>query len=446
MQDNLKKRKSLWLFVFDNYDNPKAFGKTGIHRYIPKGEKGRVLFTSRHHDSARLGHKVEVSGMTQDESLQVLFQRPPLNDEESRYGKKIAAELGNLVLALDQAGTYLRARKVRLCDYVASYRKYKEHILKETPDVWEYRKITNNKEREIALNIFTTWQLSFDQISVDEQEIQQKEYFLTLAAFFDVTAISDRYFEAHFNENKPGWMAILSSEGRWDIHKLEGVLAEFNKLSLIQLKEHAVDQQLFSIHPVVRDWIQLRQSRERRRQFAQEFIETISSYLAGSCLPGINIVDLCLEEGQEAISQIDSCVEWAKELSSGSPYSILDNHPDAMSQIGKYYQLHFRNKEAVELFERAVSVNLKKSEALDEKTIRSKIDLAFAYRMRYRLDRLDDAEKILGQLLIDVEKVPGATRHPKYMIMLNLAEVYHLQKRYDEAEQLLEKIRALPTS
>ena len=432
VQDNLRKRKSLWLFVFDNYDNPKAFETTNIYQYIPKGKKGRVLFTSRHQDSARLGHTVEVSGMTQDESLQVLFQRPPLNDEESRYGKEIAAQLGNLVLALDQAGSYLRARNVRLCDYVPSYRKRKEHILKETPDVWEYRNITNNEEREVRLTVFTTWQLSFDQISGDEQERRQKEYFLTLAAFFDINAISDRYFEAYFNAKKPEWMAILSSEGRWDIHKLENVLVEFNKLSLIQMKQHAMDQQLFSIHPVVRDWIQLRQSRERRRQFAQEFIETVSSYLTG-----VDIVDFCLNCKSEAILQIDSYVELAKELSSGSSYSILDDHPDAMTHIGRLYQLHLRDKEAIEMFKRALSVNLKNSGATHLNTLRSKLDLAFAYRTVYRLD---DAEKILDQLLIDEDKVLEANDPLKTVTMLNLAEVYELQKRHNEAEQLYQKL------
>ncbi len=54
-----------------------------------------------------------------------------------------------------------------------------------------------------------------------------------MAAFFDTTVISDRYFEAYFNAKQPDWMAILISEGIWDIDKLGGVLAEFDKLSLI---------------------------------------------------------------------------------------------------------------------------------------------------------------------------------------------------------------------
>ena len=83
VQDTLREWTHPWLFIFDNYDNPKAFQTSSVRHYIPGGKEGRILFTSRHEDSAQLGHKIEVSGMTDDESLKILLQRPPLNDEES---------------------------------------------------------------------------------------------------------------------------------------------------------------------------------------------------------------------------------------------------------------------------------------------------------------------------------------------------------------------------
>ena len=433
VQDTLREWESLWLMVFDNYENPKAFETTSIEHYIPRGKQGRVIFTSRHQDSARLGHKIDVSGMNQAESLEVLFQRPPLNDEESRYGGEIAATLGNLPLALDQASSYLRARKVRLCDYVASYHKCKEHILKETPDVWEYRSIINDKERETRLNIFTTWQLSFNLVSGDEQEIRQKEHLLTLAAFFNITAISDRYFEAYFNAKKPEWMAMLSSEGRWDVHKLEGVLAEFHNLSLIQMKEHAMDQQLFSIHPVVRDWVQLRKSRKTRQRFAQEFIETLSSYLAD-----IDIDLLDLETKQETLLHIDGCIEYDKELLSGSSYSSLDdNYTNAASRFAKLYAHQRRDGEMTKLLERAMSGNLKKLGTKHIATLWARVDLATAYRYQ---GRLDEAEQICDQLLNDAEESLGATHHLTLGSTTELAAVYSSQRRHNEAEELYNKV------
>ena len=432
VQDNLRAWEQPWLFVFDNYDNPKAFQPHSIHYYIPKGKGRRILFTSRHKDSARLGHKVEVSDMTVSEGLEVLLQRPPKNDEESLQGKEIAAILGYLALALDQAGSYLRARKLRLRDFASSYQKCKEDILKTIPDEWEYQNVTSDQEKENRLNIFTTWELSFNQISGHEKEVQQKEHFLSLAAFFDITVISDRYFEAYFNEKQPDWMALMSSEGTWDIDKLGGVLAEFDKLSLIQTQEHAIDEQLFSIHPVVRDWIQLRKSREVRQRFAQELIITLRSYLKG-----IDSNELSLETNQETLLHIDSCVNLDKDLLSEASYRSLDDDWYAAYAFAEFYRRQGRYEEAVKLFEQALRHASKELGPSHKVTCITMENLASVYRQQ---GRFDEAEKLLNRILVEGEKTLG-TKHPDMLSVANtLATVYYRQTRYNEAEQLYKKI------
>ncbi len=52
------------------------------------------MFTSRHDDLARLGHRLDISDMIDDESLKVLLQRPPLNDVKLLRGREIATTLG----------------------------------------------------------------------------------------------------------------------------------------------------------------------------------------------------------------------------------------------------------------------------------------------------------------------------------------------------------------
>ncbi len=432
VQDTLRASKQPWLFVFDNYDNPKAFEPSSIHYYIPEGRQRHILFTSRHKDSARLGHKVEVSDMTESESLKVLLQRPPQNDEESLQGKEIVATLGYLALALDQAGSYLRARKLRLRDFASSYQKCKEDILKTIPDEWEYQNATSDQEKENKLKIFTTWELSFNQLSGHEEEVQQKEHFLSLAAFFDITAISDRYFEAYFNFRQPDWMAILSSEGTWDIDKLGGVLAEFDTLSLIQTQEHAMDQQLFSIHPVVRDWIQLRKSRETRQRFVQESIIMLAYYLGG-----IDCNDLSWETNQETLLHVDSCVRHDKDLLSGSSFRILDDYPYVALAFGEFYQDQGRYEEAEKLYERALSNNLEKLGPTDSTTFGAREHLAVIYRLQ---GRHDEAQKVLSRLVADQEKTLGVMHPDMLSTATNLANVYSEQSRYNDAKQLYQKI------
>lgn len=473
VQDTLRDWKHPWLLVFDNYDNPKAFQTSSIRRYIPSGKSRRVLFTSRHEDSARLGHKVEVSDMTENESLKVLLQRMPLNDEESFHGKEIAASLGYLALALDQAGSYLRARNLRLCDFISHYHKRKEVILKAIPDEWEYRRtIGDDEEKETNLRIFTTWELSFEQITGHEREIQQKEHFLSLAALFDATAISERYFEAYFNAKNPEWMAIFSSEGKWDSDKLGDLLAEFRKLSLLQLPNYAVDVHFFSIHPVVRDWIQVRKSRETRQQFAEEFITTLTSYLEN-----VDNDSLSLETKQESLLHNDSCVGHNKWLLCGSSSFSLENRPDAASLFAHFYSDQGQYSEAEKLCEQALIVNEKKLGPMHRWTLHMVENLANVYSRQSRFDeaeklyervldvegklgathcdthvaignlanvyvekgRYDEAEKLLHRALIDGEENLGATHHDTLTVVRDLAQLYSLQSRYDEAEKLCER-------
>ena len=97
----LQQQKGKWLVVLDNFDNLKDFQEHNIQYYIPKAANGRVLFTSRHASSERLGHVIRVSGMSDDESLNLLLQQPTSETTERQQGLAIAAMLGHLALALD---------------------------------------------------------------------------------------------------------------------------------------------------------------------------------------------------------------------------------------------------------------------------------------------------------------------------------------------------------
>ncbi len=97
----LQQQKGKWLAVLDNFDNPKDFQGHSIQHYVPKATNGNVLFTSRHASSERLGHVIKVSGMSKDESLDLLLQRPMSEATERAQGLAIAAMLGYLALALD---------------------------------------------------------------------------------------------------------------------------------------------------------------------------------------------------------------------------------------------------------------------------------------------------------------------------------------------------------
>ena len=274
VKGSLQKFQRSWLVVLDNYDNPQAFSARGIKEYIPlTGKNGHVLITSRHRDSARLGQEIVVSSMTEDESVNLLLRREARGNEASE-SSAIASTLGYLPLALDQAGSYIRARDLQLKDFISRYEERKRSILTETPEQWEYRRSTNERPGEY-LSVFTTWELSFEQLRGEDHEKGYKERFLTLAAFFDNKEIAEHYFKALYGAEKPDWMNIFGTNGRWDTFKFEDLLTEFRKLSLLQTLVRRKDQSYFSFHPVVRDWIQLRVNLEKQQQALVELIAAL---------------------------------------------------------------------------------------------------------------------------------------------------------------------------
>lgn len=49
-------------------------------------------------------------------------------------------------------------------------KKKREKFLKNTPPLSQYRKMLDNNEEETSLNIFTTWELSFQQLEAQASE------------------------------------------------------------------------------------------------------------------------------------------------------------------------------------------------------------------------------------------------------------------------------------
>ena len=254
----LRQRKGKWLAVFDNFDKPKDFQEYSIQHYVPKAANGRVLFTSRHADSQRLGHVIKVTGMSEDESLDLLLQQPTSEETEQQQGLTMAAMLRYLPLALDQAGAYIRTRCLPLHDFVSHYKKRKQKIFDEIPEQWEYRRKLEETEKETMLSVFITWELSFEQLGSNAKSKNKKKHFLTLTEHFNNKCISQRYFEAYCRAEYAAWMQTFMTDGEWDECEYGDLVAECRKLLLIQTLDQQVDGVQFFLHPVVNDWLKVR--------------------------------------------------------------------------------------------------------------------------------------------------------------------------------------------
>lgn len=474
VQDTVQKWKRRWLIIFDNYDTPSVFRDQDIRFYVPNGKNGHILFTSRHADSERLGHCIRVATMSEDESMDLLLQRSP-NEDEKHDARRIASTLGYLALALDQAGAYIRARNLPLKHFISHYNKRKEVVLREIPEQWEYRRKTAAAEREILLNVYTTWELSFEQVKGEETERRKKDHFLTLAAFFDNNKISEIFFQDHYEKISPHWMDIFSTRGQWETEKYGDILAEFQKLSLIQISVKQDDGFQFSIHPVVRDWIRLRKNQDVQQKFAVEAIKALAQYIG-------HIVDfdsLDLDLKQEIFQHSDACIDHdqalVEVLSESNPEYQLDpeiwfayvhvqqgrydeaikwsgraltrykehfgprdiNTLKVMHALAQNYHLQGQEAKAVELSE---SVLLEYEKQLGPQHMRTLKTTQLLVLIYSDLNRYDEAEQMCKRALAVMEQRLGLQHKDTLATMRRLANVYYSRGRVDEAEKMCERV------
>ncbi|KAI1209347.1 uncharacterized protein F4807DRAFT_426403 [Annulohypoxylon truncatum] len=283
-----------WLLIFDNYDNPAAFD---LREYIPKGTLGNVLITSRSEDLERVGPVMRISGMTEDEAIKLLFTL--LNHADNERNRTAAADivrrLGYLPLAIDQAGAYMKAEGVPLADFLHCYEQSARDVLESVPNLWEYYESTTNENGEgmkntTAKTVFTTWNLSFTLLKPDTSVGALMVTILSLLAFFDEHAISEEFFEVYYSAKKPDqqpeWISLFTDEeGRWSSKKFDSVMRTFLRLSLItSLNTERADTKyaLISLHPLVKDWINLRQEKSIHRANFTTFTKILAANLSAT--------------------------------------------------------------------------------------------------------------------------------------------------------------------
>ncbi|KAH0541722.1 hypothetical protein FGG08_003814 [Glutinoglossum americanum] len=462
-----------WLIVFDNFDSPNAFKGKNMKDYFPRGKNGAILFTSRFAGARRLGNIVKVTNMSESEGLELLLERSgaSTNSQNCKAGKEIVQRLGYLALAIDQAGAYISTRGLALHLYIDHYNNRKERVLKEVPEFWEYRKKLGDAEAETSLSVFTTWEMSFEQIASGGNGRRNKEHLLTVSAFFDNKDIFEELFRVNFKPENPGWMELFCIEGNWSEYEFQDVLAELFNLSLVQSLEAGAAGTHFSLHPLIQDWVKLRLNLQDRRTYAMETISMLATF--------IDVKDaMTLQLKQTVVSHLDASVQndasflnhggglgtqclMGATLSFASFYlsrgrykeaeqlygqalegcekQLGPDHPETLRMVQNFaivYGNQGRYKEAEQLFERALEGCEKQLGPDHPDTLRAVPNLANIYRNQ---GRYKEAEQLYERALEGYEKQAGPDHPGTLLTMQNLANVYADQGRYKEAEQLHER-------
>ena len=267
--------------VFDNYDTPKNFSK--IADMFVEHEQIYILLTSRHHESLRLGMPIYVRDMDQSDAEDLLQTSSGLTRQgvDPKHLAKTVNMLGCLPLALDQAGAYIKKLHLSLDVFEKHYIDKQKKILQYTPDLFEYRKSLLPGSEPSVLSVFTTWELSMEQLGDDRPHL---EHLLTLSAFFDHNKVHEALFSTRCTLDftacsgvKDGWLQCLLTDAAWDSYRFQDIIANLHGLSLLQKFWIEDGHIVFSLHPLVNDWLRTRVGGKDRASMSVEAAVTVAS-------------------------------------------------------------------------------------------------------------------------------------------------------------------------
>jgi tetratricopeptide (TPR) repeat protein len=156
-----------WLLIFDNADQPET-----IRDLMPHGP-GHVLVTSRNHRWNSLVDTVEVNVFSRAESLEFLTRRVP--GIGGADAERLAEELGDLPLALEQAGALQAETGMSVNEYLRLLDQAATKVLQENPPT------------DYPVPVAAAWSLSMARL---REQMPFALEILRLCAFFGAEPIS----------------------------------------------------------------------------------------------------------------------------------------------------------------------------------------------------------------------------------------------------------------
>jgi tetratricopeptide (TPR) repeat protein len=404
-------------------------------------------------------------------------------DPYKSQASEIIIRLGALALAIDQAASYIQYIQLpiqRLGEFLPTYEAQRAKILQHTQEhFWEYAaiRVVDKAERPRAISAFTTWEMSFQQLyRNDDKRREAAAHFLTLSAFLEPTNISESLFQYHWQSKHPQWMDVFkastdtdsdneisssdeelvegepesspsgsttSQEGirqpgtsetsrpRWDTDRFWHLINQAYSLSLLQSISREADQEetTLTMHPLIRDWLQLREKSKQRQTYTREGMDLVVSSikvytiietnanLKNSLLLHLNV---CLRNDQQFFRK--GC-NLGQKVASCTTAMLFSSFYRAMGLFPVSETLA------------TITVNTM-TKGLGKKhpdTLTSMANLASTYRNQ---GRWKEAEELEVQVMKTRKRVLGQ-EHPSTLTgMGNLATTYGNQGRWKEAEEL----------
>ena len=110
-----------WLMIFDNADNPPP---EVVRRFMPSGNRGNILITSRNPSMRRLvSSEIEINVMEESDAISLLLKASHIDalPEDLKVAESLVIKLGCIPLAVEHAGAYIYAGNSSINNYLRQF-------------------------------------------------------------------------------------------------------------------------------------------------------------------------------------------------------------------------------------------------------------------------------------------------------------------------------------
>ncbi|KAL7276091.1 hypothetical protein RUND412_000939 [Rhizina undulata] len=397
-----------WLLLVDNYDKEKD---DQLDDLLPACDWGSVIITTRLPNLTRFGECVEVVGIGAEAGLNLLLKssgkpQPGLDESELGKAQEIVEVLGQLPLALDQAGAYISYLRI-------SFSVYRERIRKGLKDLFN-KKLPGRDLSSAKASILTTWELSFQELSEDARHL------LHLCSFLSNEDIPEELFRR--GQSAVPWME--------DENRLNDAIGNLFAFSLIQRKDSSDS---LWMHPLVHSWTYERASSTLQRQYAEDAMTLVASAINNDQYTR-TFDDWIFE--RRILSHLNVCQEHVSTYITGSDSIKV---AEAASAIASAYRHLAYYTQAEELYQVALAGFEKELRKDHTATLDTVQNLAIVFDNRGQYDK---ALECYQKVLAEKEKGLGKDHISTLDVVHNMAIVFHNQGRYDEALQWCQRALA----
>lgn len=158
----LSNLEARWLLLIDNADDSGE-----LDEYLPKGDRGHILITTRNPAHKVYGNvgpgSFEFQGMEEEDASALLLRsaqlKQPVDKESSSWATVITKQLGFLALALIHAGSTIRNGLCSLKTFLVFYEKNWERVRRTSKSF-----LDSGDKNTQYLSALTTFEMSYDGI------------------------------------------------------------------------------------------------------------------------------------------------------------------------------------------------------------------------------------------------------------------------------------------